>query len=142
MKDYTVPGNTWTWNTAGMAAGTYRIEVDVRNAGSTAALEAWNQSDFVLSPPAAAVTLGGAPASPQSIGANVVFTASGSGGSGTYEYKFWLRNGGTWTVVKDYTVPGNTWTWNTAGMAAGTYRIEVDVRSAGSTAALESWNQT
>ena len=57
-------------------------------------------------------------------------SASGAGGSGTYEYRFFLFDGTTWTKVQDYsgtafwTLPGST--------PAGGYNIAVDVRSAGS----------
>ena len=40
------------------------------------------------------VTVRSLPASPQTAGTQVLFTASGSGGSGSYEYEFWSLIGG------------------------------------------------
>ena len=53
-------------------------------------------------------------------GRAITFTAGGSGGSESYEYKFLLKTGSTWSVVQDYST-SNTFAWNTAGLAAGTY---------------------
>jgi hypothetical protein len=132
--------NTWTWNTTGYTAGAYMIEVDVRSAGSSAAYEAYKAISYslVTSSPATGATLTAGPASPQPIGTQVTFTAGGIGGSGSYEYKFILINGSTGTKVQNYS-PTNAWTWNTAGYAAGSYKVEVDVRNAGSSAAYEAY---
>ena len=45
---------------------------------------------------------------------------------------------GAVTMVKDYTVPGNSCTWDTTGLTPGTYYVAVWARSAGSTAELEA----
>jgi len=132
--------NTWTLNTNGMSAGIYDVLVYVRSSGSTAAYDALNSVTYVLvaNPPATGVTLVPGIASPQVIGNNnITFTAGGAGGSGTYEYKFWLKTGGVWNVTQDYSAP-NAWTWNTNGAAAGSYEVLVYVRNIGSGAAHES----
>jgi cell wall-associated protease len=41
--------STFVWNTAGKPAGTYQLEVDVRNAGSTASYQAVANVSFALS---------------------------------------------------------------------------------------------
>jgi hypothetical protein len=132
--------NTWTWNTTNYAVGTYRVEVDVRNAGSPAAYEAYKTISYslVANTPATGATLTASPATSQMVGNSAAFTAGGSGGSGSYEYRFVLINGTTGTVVRSYSTT-NTWTWNTTGYTAGAYMIEVDVRSAGSSAAYEAY---
>ena len=62
-----------------------------------------------------------------------------SGGSGNYQYQFWLYNGTSWSIAKAYGATNdNTWTWNTTGLATGTYRVQVWARSAGSTAGVRS----
>ena len=66
-----------------------------------------------------------------------MFIADGIGGSGSYEYRFWLNTGGSWVIVQDYTTT-NTWSWGTAGLLAGTYPVVVHVRSIGSTSAMEA----
>ncbi len=141
VKDYAVPGNSWNWDTTGLPGGTtYYVTAWARNAGSTASYET-NQTSapyVIAAPPASAVTLAPSPSSPQTIGTTVTLTASASGGSGTYEYRFWLYNNG-WNIVKDYAVPGNSWNWDTTGLAAGTHFLTVWARDVGSAAPYEAY---
>jgi hypothetical protein len=130
--------STWIWDTTGAANGTYFTQVDVRSAGSAAASEASNNVAYQIVPPAAtAVTLSVEPAAPRPAGENIVFTASGQGGSGTYEYQFWLKTGPNWAVVRPYS-DNSTWIWNTTGADNAAYFVQVDVRSAGSIAPAEA----
>ncbi|TFH29359.1 MAG: hypothetical protein E4G97_07350 [Deltaproteobacteria bacterium] len=144
MKDYNVPGNTWDWATTGLPEGTYYVTVYARSAGSTAGVEAVANSPFTLAtpsgiPPATGVNLTSSPAGTQPPGTRnpVTWTALGQGGSGTYEYQIWFFNG-SWSVVKDYNVAGNSWDWVTTGLPAGTYYVTVYARSAGSTSGVEA----
>lgn len=82
--------------------------------------------------PASAVTLATTPTSPQTPGASITFVAAASGGSNNYQYRFWLKTGTVWAVVQNYSTSA-TWTWNTTGLAAGTYSVQVDARNAGTT---------
>ncbi len=131
------PTATWTWNTTGVPVGSYPIQVDARNVGSTTAtFEAAKAITYTLVAPAApasAVTLASTLASPQTAGASITFVAAGSGGSGNYEYRFWRKTGAVWSVVQNYSTTA-TWTWNTTGAIPGLYGIQVDVRNVGSTA--------
>jgi len=137
VRDYSKT-NTWTWNTSATLAGTYGVQVQVRNAGSSAKYEAVKTMSYVLAPPpVSGATLVPDKASPQTAGANVTFTAGGVGGSGNYEYKFWIKAAGIWTVVQDYSTT-NTYSWNTTGLTPGTYRAQVYVRNVGSTANYEA----
>jgi len=137
VQDYS-PTNTWTWHTAGAAAGTYAVQVYVRNTTSSAKYEATKTMSYVLvSPPASGATLSPNTASPQTVGANITFTAGGIGGSGDYEYRFWLKAAGVWTTVQAYSTD-NTWTWDTTGLAPGTYRVQVYVRNVGSSDKYEA----
>jgi hypothetical protein len=132
VRDYNAT-NTWNWDTTGLALGTYQIQANVRNAGSTVLpYEAAKILNFAINPAAATdASLNAAPGSPQTAGATVTFTAGGVGGSGIYEFQFWLNNGTGWTMTRDYN-SANTWNWNTGGLAPGTYAVQVNVRSAGS----------
>jgi len=130
--------NTWTWNTTGATAGTYTVQVYVKNNGSSAAYEALKSFGYVLaSPPAGSATLIADAASPQTAGATVTFTGGGIGGSGSYEYRFWLKAAGVWTTVQAYSTD-NTWTWDTTGLAPGTYRVQAYVRNVGSSAKYDT----
>src|SRR5262245_38920939 len=69
---------------------------------------------------------------------SVVFSATASGGTGIYEYKYLLRDThAQWSVVRRYG-PDNTWTWDKTGAEAGSYLAVVWVRNAGSTAEFEA----
>ena len=142
VKDYNVAGNSWNWNTTGLPAGTYYALVYARNAGSTSDVEAVAFQPYTLAtastiPPATGATITPDPAGPQAPGTPVTWTAGASGGSGTYEYQIWYHNG-SWSMVKDYNVAGNSWNWNTTALPAGTYHVLVYARSAGSTADVEA----
>jgi M6 family metalloprotease-like protein len=83
------------------------------------------------------VELTAVPASPRQVGALVTFTAAASGGTGSYEYQFWLKAGGTWSIKQGFSTD-NTWDWDTTGLAAATYPVRVYSRNAGSVAPLEA----
>lgn len=129
--------NTWTWDTTGAAINTYSARVMIRNAGSTVDYDGTASTIYVISAPTKpTVRLAATPASPQVAGAQIDFTATGSGGAGSYEYQFRIQEGGVWTVVQPYAA-GNTFGWDTTGKAVGTYRVEAQIRNAGSIATVE-----
>ncbi len=134
---------SWTWNTTGLGTGAYTIQVWARSVGSIAAYDTWTGVKYTLvvpQPPATAVTLTVNPQSPQSPGAQITFTAAASGGSGSYQYYFTVLNPntGSWSVGQAYS-SNASWTWDTTGLGAGNYQVQVWARSAGSTAAYEAW---
>ena len=126
VQDYG-SASTYAWNTAGKPFGTYGLEVDVRNQGSAATYEVVSNLTFVLDPPCGAPTLSASPVSPQGPGAVVTLTATTSVCTSPL-YRFWIQApGGAWTTVQAYST-ASTYSWNTAGLLPGTYRLEVDVR--------------
>src|SRR5207237_8443135 len=84
LQDYDT-ANTYGWNTAGLAAGVYVLEVDVRNQGSAAGYEAWVQLSYTLAGCGAA-RLTTDLTSPQASGKTIVLTASATC-PGTPEYR-------------------------------------------------------
>lgn len=137
----------WTWDTTGMD-GAYLVVVYTRAVGSTAGYEATTDLIFTIAtgaaPPAGGVatgvTLGADVASPQALGAAVVFDAVAEGDADTYDYQFWLRRAettATWAVVQPYG-PAADWTWDTSALASGAYVVAVYVRATGSAATLEA----
>jgi FtsP/CotA-like multicopper oxidase with cupredoxin domain len=60
-------------------------------------------------------------------GTAVTFTAAGSGSTATYQYRFWLNDGTTNALIKDYSTT-NTWTMP-ASTVGGSYTLTVDVRT-------------
>lgn len=131
----TVP--TWSWNTTGLPAGAYSVAANVRALGSTAAVEAVAYVPYQITTPATTLLLTPNIASPQLPGTTVTFGAAASGGSGTYEYRFWVFDGTTWTLGQDYS-PLPTFIWNTTGLTAGNYQLAADVRNVASPAYREA----
>ena len=129
--------SAWQWDTADAETGTYYIGVYARNAGSTERYETVGNMRFILIEPMSEVELISDVSSPQGVGAKVLFTAAGIGGSGTYEYEFRRKFGDTWSVVQAYSTV-SAWQWDTADAETGTYYIGVYARNAGSTARYET----
>ena len=133
--------NVWNWNTAGLASGTYTLDVYARDSASSATFEAHLSPNptYVLSPGAACTSVSetASPASPQAPGTTVKFTATAATCPNP-NYQFWLLPpGGGWSVVQAYSA-SNIWNWNTTSVAPGTYLLDVYARQSGSTATYEA----
>src|ERR1700694_4475299 len=109
----------WTWNTTGLAAGTYEVGVWARQAGSAGAYDAYGITTFALGVDnciSAGVTPSAAP--PQASGSTITFNATSTGCSSA-QYQFWLQGpAGGWVVKQAYGV-GTGGPWDTTGLAAG-----------------------
>ena len=147
------PGGSWTilqaysssasmvWNTGGSATGSYQFDIWVRQLGSSASYEAHVSPNptytLQTGAPCTSVTLGFNPASPRAAGTSVQLSAAATGCPNP-EYEFWVQApGGQWTMLQGYGA-GSTVTWNTTGLAPGTYLFDVWVRQSGSTAQYEA----
>jgi hypothetical protein len=147
------PGGAWqvlqgwssaasaTWNTSGLATGTYLLDVWARESGSGAQYEAHlaPNPSYSLSygPPCTAVSLQSSPVSPQMQGVTVTFTASASG-CPQPQYEFWLQPpGGAWQMLQAYSGAASV-TWNSTGQPVGTYLLDVWARQTGSPAQYEA----
>ena len=131
------PSASFNWTTTGGPAGTYYLEADVRDQGSTAFYEATSPViTFQLGgSTCSAATLTAAPASPGATGGAVTFTAGAT--CANPRFKFWMAPpGGAWSVVQNYSA-SSTFNWNGAGVP-GAYRFEVDVRDASSSASYDT----
>src|SRR5438034_953287 len=133
---------TFVW-TPTVANPSYQLIAWVRSAGNTADLwESYSQLAYPINPPAPAKLTGitaDKPA-PQGPGATITFTASASGGTAPYQYKWWLWNGTAWTIVQNWSASA-TFVW-TPTVANPSYQLIAWVRSAGNTADLwESYSQ-
>jgi hypothetical protein len=133
------------WSTAASflwtptAVGTYTVTVWARSAGVTADVaNASAQMSYTIYTPAplALTGLTSNVAAPQAPGTAVTFTAQISGGSAPYSTKWWVFDGVTWTMARNWAA-GTTYTWTpTAGNA--NYRVGVWVRDATTTADVNS----
>lgn len=86
--------------------------------------------------PATGVTVAANVPSPQTVNTPMTFVAAGAGGTGSYEYRFYLNSGSGFAVVQDYS-SANSWTWTP--VSTGNYDIFVEVRSIGSTAERDAY---
>ena len=137
LRDYAT-SSTASWTPP--RTGRYSMQVWVRNAGSSAAWDAWRSLgpfDVYATPPTVR-SLTADRGFPVKTGTKVTFTASASGGIAPLEYRFWLHEAArdTWMALRDYSTSA-TIAWVPA--AAGTYALQVWVRSAGSNAPHEAW---
>jgi hypothetical protein len=146
------PGGTWmvarpysanatfTWNTLGKAPGVYRFSVWARDPTSSASYDAFNAFNYMLSvAPCTGETYTTSPSGPAQVGNTVTVTATATGCPNP-QYEFWvLPPGGTWTLVQAYSTNA-TFTWNTAGTAAGAYRFSVWARDASSSSSYDSFS--
>ncbi len=137
MRDYSTT-STLTW--VPTQGGTEHFQVWVRNAGSADAYDAWvNTPDFTVGS-AQPLSVTSFTRDVQNIagGMAVHFTATTDGGQSPVQYKFYRYLNGVWTLVQDYGA-SSTYTWQTASTDAGSYIMQVWVRSAGSTAPYDAW---
>jgi hypothetical protein len=130
------PGGTFTWTPTGETANA-QVTVWTRSSGTTAdAPQAKATLPFVITTPAPIVgplvlnAVTSDVSAPQAPGTTITFSATASGGSPPYHYKWWVFDGG-WYVVRDWT-PNGSLSWTPTAPSAG-YRVAVWVRNAGST---------
>lgn len=132
-------GSTFTWNTAGLAAGTYSVAMWARDSASPGTyrnnLGSWDGyvfSQYALT--SVPCQSAGVAASPLTVGIGAPATITGSAsGCPKPQYQFWLLPPGasSWQVAQPYSTSA-TYTLNTTGMAAGTYGVSLWVRDSSS----------
>jgi N-acetylmuramoyl-L-alanine amidase/Fibronectin type III domain len=126
--------NTFTWDTSRISGSVY-FSVWAKDASSpTTGFDA-NASTLysVNAASCASVTMTATPASPSAHGTQVTFTAGAAGCSNANpQFEFWILSGSTWRVVRGWSANA-TWTWDTTGLAPGTYHFGVWARDAAST---------
>jgi Putative Ig domain/Glucodextranase, domain B len=133
MQDWST-NTSLTWRP--WAAGNYIVAVWGRNAGVSAdASQAMAQVNYVVStgtssPTLAVTTLTSSLASPQPPNTSISFTAAASGGTGPYQFKWWVYDGTAWWVVQNWSTSA-TLAWRPS--ASGNYIVAVWARNAGVT---------
>ena len=132
--------SSWTWDTTGLPTANYSIQVWARNLGSSASYQAMKAATYSVSkyPPVSSLSVATTPSSPASAGTKVTFKALSSGGSGSYQYQFWLYNPVTrvWSVGQSYG-GASSWIWDTTGLPPANYTIEVWTRNLDSTSSYQ-----
>lgn len=122
---------TYTW-TPIQPSPYYRIGVWARNASTTADSGQFNLSiPYPINPAGSlSLSLTSDVPLPQTSGSTLTFTATANGGAGSYQFKWWIYDGYTWSSARDWS-PG-TFTW-TPTSANANYRIGIWARDATST---------
>jgi hypothetical protein len=100
-------------------------------AGMLVGLPANNGAPVANGQPPSTLTGLTADLGPQMPGATATFTASASGGTAPYQFKWWLWDGATWTVLQEWST-GNILAW-IPSTANTSYAVGVWVRSNGNT---------
>ncbi|MEQ1573721.1 MAG: BACON domain-containing carbohydrate-binding protein, partial [Vicinamibacterales bacterium] len=132
--------DTFTWTPA-TANSAYQIGVWAKSAGNMGdAAEKAAGVPFGITPVVASVALTSNVPSPQRTGRAVQWTASASGGTPPYTYKWWLFDGATWAVLANWSASGSV-AW-TPGAPNPDYAVRVWARSAGATADAAEQSQT
>jgi len=129
--------NTYTWTPITANSG-FRVAVWVRSAGSTADSYDNAASNGSMAFPVNAATqltltsITPTVPAPQPVGTSITFTATATGGTAPYQFKWFVFDGKRWITMTDWSM-SNTWTWRPTSSSSKT-RIAVWVRNAGSTA--------
>ena len=118
----------------------YRVSVWVKQAGSTAANDAYYIGSFQLGVAnCTSASISAAPASPQAPGSQITFTGTSTACTAP-AYEFWILkpNATTWSMVQPYG-NGDKLAWDTTGLAPGMYQVSGWARQTGSSLPNDSW---
>ena len=132
---WTASTNAGSWDWMGISSGSSGSgngTVTLAIAGQTFTVTQGTASTVT------SVTVSTTPASPQPVGASIAFNAVAVGGVSPQYYFTWRDTGGVWHVGQAYGASAS-WSWNTTGLAAGTYTIQVWAKSTGSTSAYDAF---
>ncbi|HLG53808.1 MAG TPA: putative Ig domain-containing protein [Vicinamibacterales bacterium] len=124
---------TTSWSVASvpLQTGTNRITMTARDAAGNTGTDVLTVTRSTTSGVLTINAITPNKPAPQPAGTTIIFTATATGGTAPYQYKWTLYNGTTWNMVQNWTTsPSYTWTPTTAN---STYRIAVWMRSAGNT---------
>ena len=144
------PGGTWalaqgysssatfSWNTAGKAVGSYRFSVWARDASSAASYDAFSAFQYSLT--VIPCTGMSATATPSPASAGTIVKVTGTATCPNPQYEFWLLPpGGTWRLAQGYS-SNASFTWDTTGGPAGSWRFSVWARDGSSSASYDSFS--
>lgn len=141
-------GSDWTvlqeWSTSGTytwvptrRSSSYKVRVKVRNARTLGEPPDDERAARTVPFP---ITAGGRDVQllgivpdkpgPQVVGSSITFTAAATGGTGSYQYKWWVLDSGRWKVLREWGSV-NTYTW--VPTVAKSYLVAVWVRESTST---------
>jgi len=136
LQDWSL-NNQATWTPGAGSSGLYLVQVWVRSVGLGVAYEDWRSSQYVsVSSSSSLILTPNRSLTGLRQGDAVRFTATIGGASGTWEYKFFVYDGTSWSVGANYST-SNFFDWVAT---AGTRTIEVWVRQVGSAVAYDRFS--
>lgn len=131
VRDYS-QSSEYDWIPTGI--GDYRIWVDAKNANSSKDVESYYEINYKITP--GSININTDKPSPQSMGKTININVSAKGDN--LLYKFWIHDGSSWKVVKDFS-SSNAYTWTPSKI--GSYRIWVDIKSVNSGDTIETYKE-
>jgi len=122
--------SAWSWVTpANQALGTYTVEVDAKNQGSSPAAGFDTSARMTFRLALCVTPTMTADLSPPRLPGTVITITSAVTCQGTPEYRYWvLPPGGAWTMVQDYS-SSPAFRWDTTHLGYGDYYVSVHVRT-------------
>lgn len=131
--------NTYSWNTTGLAVGTWEMQAWVRD--TVGNYQAYASSQFVLSssPACTASSTSVSPASGLQ-GTTVTFANTATTCTASEFLVYHLPPGGSWAIDSGYAAANSSYVWNTTGAAVGTHQFQFWARAQGSTRAYEAYS--
>lgn len=126
-----------TWNTAGLAAGSYSVIVQTRAVGNTA-VEATGYGTYQLGSVCTNAGGSASPPSPQLPGQVITLTGTATCASPQFRFSYRLFGSTTWVQINGAAYGAASQMWNTTGRANGLYEILVEARQTGNTGSNDS----
>jgi len=127
-----------TWNTAGLAAGTYSVIVQTRAVGNTSGAEATGYGNYQLGSVCSNAGGSASPASPQAVGTTITLTGTATCSSPQFRFSYRPYGTSSWVAINSSTYGAASQMWNTTGRSNGLYEILVEARQTGNTGSNES----
>lgn len=126
----TASGRTSWTASVGLVSGTNVITVTALDTAGNQASDVVTVTYSQPTGPLAVTSLTANRSTPQPAGTGITFTATVSGGVAPQQYKWWVYDGATWFVTRNWSTD-STWTW-TPTTANSAYRIGVWARNGNS----------
>jgi hypothetical protein len=138
-----VPSSSYTWTPS--SAGNYWLQVWVRRQGSTAAYDAFKNTELFQITNGTPVlrAIASDMAAPLGTETPATFAVDATGGPGALQYSFWLysQSRDSWSQVRPYG-SSNKFTWTPTLGDQGDYVLQAWVRRASSSASAEAWGSS
>ena len=116
---------SYSWNTTGLAPGTYLLDIWARDSSSAAPYyDTYTSQYFTIGGACTSATTSSNPSGSTTIGTQVTISVT-SAGCVNPRYEYWISPpSGGWQMIQAYTANAG-FQWSTTGLAPGTYILDV-----------------